>query len=191
MLKKLFHKHKQVEPQRQDLMTDSGMFGVWNYQSFSHIVDYDTWDPELCEDEDILKQISGGKFVPIDLGDGVASVDVRIDSPNTMNSREKEYLLVPSKPYKLRTSGKVCVSGIEYIGKDPSATQTLTFDVEAGEYTVYVNLIDWNQEPEAMDAEGNPTENALPDVIVFITKEKPKEVFRCDLETFRKEDALR
>ena len=42
---------------KKDLHTASGMWGLWNYDTYKHIDDYDKWEPLFCEDEDIVKQI--------------------------------------------------------------------------------------------------------------------------------------
>ena len=170
--------------------TDSGMLGIWDYESFKNIHDYDSWDVELCEDEDILRNIKKKAFIPLNLGDGVFEVEIRI-GPNNFSNREKEYLLVPSHPYSLKTSGKVCVSGLEHVSGDLDDSIS-TIELNSGEYVVQINLIDWNQEPGAVDDEGGPTDIALPDMIVFIDKYDNSNIqFREEIETFRKEDALR
>jgi hypothetical protein len=186
MFKKLFSKQTKWS---STLSTDSGMLGIWNYSSFKHINDYDSWENELCDDEDIQKPIHDSRFIPLNLGDGVFKVEVRIDSPENMSPREKEYLLVPSKPYKLKSTGLICVSGLEHISED-TKQNVLKLDLKKKDYTVYINLIDWNQEPGALNPNGGPTENALPDMLVFITENHENE-YRTDIETFRKEDAQR
>lgn len=170
--------------------TDSGMLCIWNYENFKHVHDYDSWDKELCEDSDILRNIKNYSFVPLNLGDGAFEVDVRINEA-ALSEREKEYLLVPSHPYLLKSNGKICISGLEHVSAEPG-DNIAAIDLESGEYIVQVNLIDWNQEPGAVDENGNPTDKALPDMIVIITKHANEEiVFRTEIETFRKEDALR
>ena len=188
MLKRLFSKQSSL-PIRVDLHTDSGMLGIWNMETFEHINDYDSWDKELCEDKDIIGHIESGTFVPIDLGDGVFSVDVRIGTPEDMSDREREYLLVPSKPYLLKSSGQVAVSGIEFISGEKSSKYT-SFHLDSGDYSVFLNLIDWNQEPGALDESGKPTKNSLPDLIIFISKQEEKE-YRKEIQTFDKNDSLR
>ena len=191
MFRKLFAKTTKAPDQlRADLATDSGMLCVWDAQPFAGISDYDSWERELCEDADILRHLEAGHLVPLNLGDGAFAVEVRHASPESMSAREREYLLVPSQPYYLRSSGRILVSGLEQVGGDPRSY--LAVDLEPGDYTVHVSLMDWTEEPGAKDAEGNPSPNALPDLIVFIeqTDVLPPD-YRKDLETFRKEDALR
>jgi len=80
--------------------TDSGMLCIWNYESFKYVNDYDSWDKELCEDDDILKNIKNNSFVPLNLGDGAFEVEIRINEAS-FSEREKEYLLVPSQESEL------------------------------------------------------------------------------------------
>lgn len=165
------------------------MLCIWDYDSFKHIHDYDSWDEELCEDEDISRNIKKHSFVPLNLGDGAFEIEVRLTG-NNLNDREKEYLLVPSQPYSLKTTGTICISGLEHVAGDLDENIS-TISVSPGNYAVQVNLIDWNQEPGATDENGNPTDTALPDMIVFIEPFTSAAEFRTEIETFRKEDALR
>lgn len=166
------------------------MLCIWDYDRFKHIHDYDSWDEELCEDEDILRNIENHSFVPLNLGDGVFEVEVRIGD-NNLSEREKEYLLVPSQPYLLKTSGRVCISGLEHVSGEIDDNIS-NLDISMGQYIVQINLIDWNQESGAVDENGNPTEIALPDMIVFISEKNNSAMeFRTEIETFRKEDALK
>ncbi len=64
-LKNLFS--EKTEHPRLSQFTDSWMLCLFNYDDFSHINDYDSWDKELCEDEDIMRNIDKGNFVPISL----------------------------------------------------------------------------------------------------------------------------
>ena len=191
MFRKLFSKSSSPpDSLRGDLSTDSGMLCVWDAEAFKEITDYDSWEKELCEDEDIQRQVDAGHLVPLNLGDGAFAVELRRGSPDSLTDREREYLLVPSQPYALRSSGRVVVSGIEHIGADPRSC--LELPLAPGDYTLRIQLIDWTQEPGAQDADGNPTPNALPDMLVFYEKAAATDgPYRRELETFRKEDALR
>jgi hypothetical protein len=191
MFRKLFGKtSKAPAPLRADLATDSGMLCVWDPRPFAGISDYDSWEKELCEDADLLRHLEAGHLVPLNLDDGAFAVEVRHGSPASLSVREREYLLVPSQPYYLRSSGRVLVSGLEQVGEAPRSY--LAVDLDPGDYTVQVNLIDWAEEPGAKDAGGNPSPDALPDLIVFIERtDGSRPEYRKDLETFRKEDALR
>ena len=191
MFRKLFGKtSKDSAPLRSDLATDSGMLCVWDAQTFAGITDYDSWEKELCEDEDIMRHLQAGHLVPLNLGAGAFAVELRQGSPDSMSEREREYLLVPSQPYLLNSTGRILISGLEHVGADPRSN--LDLELPTGPYTVHIQLIDWTEEPGSKDASGSPTPTALPDMIVFIQpvgQDAPD--YRNDLETFRKEDALR
>ena len=188
--KLLGKKHKDSPQLRADLSTDSGMLCVWDAESFASISDYESWDKELCEDNDILRHIQAGHLVPMSLGDGVFSVELRQGSPDSMSQREQKYLLVPSQPYLLISNGRILISSLEQVGVD--SRNFLELDLAAGRYTVHIQLIDWTEEPGSKDDNGKPTPNALPDMIVFVQPVgSDAEIYRKDIETFRKEDALR
>ena len=170
--------------------TDSGMLCIWDYDSFKHIHDYDSWDKELCEDEDIARNIDKHAFIPLNLGDGAFEVEIRTGC-NNLSEREKEYLLVPSQPYLFQTAGKICISGLEHVSGELD-NNISTMGLNSGQYIVQINLIDWNQEPGAVNEDGSPTNMALPDMIVFVSEYDNSDItFRTEIETFRKEDALR
>ena len=38
---------------KQDLFTNSGMWALWDYETYKDVDDYDKWEPLFCEDEDI------------------------------------------------------------------------------------------------------------------------------------------
>lgn len=167
------------------------MLCLWDYHSFAMIKDYDSWEKELCEDADIRRHISAGHFVPLNLlSDGAFSVALRKGSPDTMSKREKEYLLVPSQPYFLKTSGRVLASGLEQVNSDPD--EFLEILLDAGDYVVRPQLIDWAAEPGSKDSQGRPSPSALPDFLVFIEPVVQTAFnYRQEIETFRKEDSLR
>lgn len=191
MFRKFFHKTPTPHPVlRKDLATDSGMLCVWDAQPFAGITEYDSWEKELCEDVDILRHVESGHLVPLYLGDGAFAVEVRLANQNSMSDREREYLLVSSQPYFLRSSGRVFVSGLEHISSEPRSF--LEVMLPPGDYTVNAQLIDWTEEPGSKDRDGKPSPHALPDIIVFIESAKNGVTdYRKVLETFRKEDALR
>jgi homoserine dehydrogenase len=72
------------------------MLCVWSQPAFAEIHDYDSWEPELCEDEDIIRHIQAGHFVPINIGsDGVSEVELRVGSAGeraVITDRESKYL---------------------------------------------------------------------------------------------------
>lgn len=189
--KSIFKSKKTPTEWKGTFTTDSGMLALWNYDSFKHIHDYDSWDKELCEDPDIIRHIKEKEFVPFNtMADGTFAVTIRLGSREEMNKREKEYLLVPSQLYHIESSGMVCLSGLEHVAGDFSDS-ILKIELPKGRYTVQVNLIDWNQEPGAVGADGAPSGTALPDMIAYIQEANDSGGGRTEIETFRREDALR
>jgi hypothetical protein len=174
---------------RKVLATDSGMFAVWERTGFAHIVDYDSWEKELLEDANIARHIKSGALVPIDFGsDGVCEFELRVggfEQKAALTSRERDYLTVSSALYRLRSSGTVCLSGIEYIGRELESEGVGVLEIPAGEYAVTVHMIAWDGEPGAKDAQGNPGPNALPDFVVLANPTEHDEMeFSISLETF-------
>jgi len=46
---------------------------------FAQVVDYDSWEPELLEEDSVARQVAGGHLVPITIGlYGVIQILVRI-----------------------------------------------------------------------------------------------------------------
>lgn len=168
------------------MATDAGMCGLWSPASFAGVVDYDTWEPELLEDEDIVRHITAGSFVPINVGgDGAFQVLARVGSvPATadLTSRERRYLLVSSDPYLFVTPGDARISGIEHVGADAEAGVHLP--LPAGRWRVTVALLDWNAEPGQRDAEGRPAPTALPDFTLLIDPDPGTGPYRTGIRTF-------
>src|SRR5688572_3317417 len=108
---------------RRVFTTDSGMVAVWQPERFHGIVDYNTWERELLEDEDISGHIQQGAFVPLNVqADGAYDCAIRVGSaatPATLSDRESRYLLISSEPYLFRSCGILSISGLEHIGRAP------------------------------------------------------------------------
>jgi hypothetical protein len=51
-----------------DIATGAGMLALWAPTSFRGIVDYDTWESALLEDEQIADHIRAGALVPVNIG---------------------------------------------------------------------------------------------------------------------------
>lgn len=83
--------------------TDAGMVGMWSRAAFMDVVDYDTWEMALLDDEDIAGHIAAGAFVPVNIGaDGAFQVAARVGStsaPVGPTDRERRYLVASSDPY--------------------------------------------------------------------------------------------
>ena len=158
---------------RRTLITGSGSFGVWDSQPFSNVHDYDTWEAELLEDDDLERHITAGHFVPITLyTDGAFEFEVRVGSGaerSSLSAREQAYLKLSSEPYRFCSVGELNISGIEFIEATPRE-DVGRLQISAGEYTVTVHLIEWEKEPGAKDTQGHPTPDALPDFVVLVNQ---------------------
>lgn len=173
--------------------TDAGMLALWDPKRFTGIVDYDTWDAQLGEDEDIERHIRTGALAPINIrSDGAFGVVVRIggvDQPAQLTERETRHCLVTSDAYLLQSSGQVWLSGIEAVGAE-AGSETVRFDLPAGRCSVVIHLIAWEDEPGSVNEDGTPSETALSDFVAVINPAAPEQDnFRSSVETFdRPED---
>jgi hypothetical protein len=173
---------------RGTFQTDSGMFGVWDSHHFSSINDYDTWELELLEDEDIQLHIAARHFVPINIhSDGVFEFAVRVGEtgvPSSLSAREKQYLTVSSEAYLFRSTGEANISGIEFVAAAPEGNVG-TLKIPSGDYTVTVHLIAWDEEPGARDTQGNPIAEALPDFVILLNpSDGTAQSYRNEINTF-------
>ncbi|MGW6027738.1 hypothetical protein [Streptomyces sp. NPDC055099] len=168
--------------------TDAGMLVLWDPQRFEAVVDYDTWEDELLEDEDIVRHIQAGALVPLDVGgDGTFGVLVRSGTaiaPAGLTKRETAHQLVASQPYLFVSRGRALVGGIEDVSRDAS-DDVIEHPVPEGRYAVVVHLIDWQAEAGSQDEAGQPVPGALPDFVVLINPAQPgRETFRTVVQTF-------
>jgi hypothetical protein len=168
-------------------VTDAGMLALWAPEPFAGVTDEDTWDAELLEDEDLTRHIAAGHLVPLNVGsDGTYGVVVRVGSvsePAALTEREFRYLYLTSEPYLLVSSGRAVVSGIEHVSGD--AATGLAVAVPAGRWSVTVSVLDWELEPDAVDAGGRPASFALPDFAVLLNPERGSAAtYRTSLYTF-------
>ena len=172
---------------RKTLVTDSGMHGIWDFSTFSDINDYDSWEEQLVEDEDIIKHIKDGHFVPINIySDGAFEFELRVGTTEVreqLSEREQTYLVVSSAPYRLITNGRVCISGLEYVSNDLT-NQVGKIDVVSGTYSVEIYLLAWDEEPGMKNENGEATEEALPDFVVILNPANKKGLYRTKLQTF-------
>ncbi len=173
---------------KKELDTASGMWGLWDYDTYKHIDDYDKWDSLFCEDEDIAKQIENQSFVPIYIfEDGCRSFTIRIDEE--ISEREKKYILVQSEEYLLKSTGKVIVSGVDKIDKDVSSDRAIELNLPQGLYSVKIYLIAWDDEPEAFSADGEINPDVLSDFVVIIKSDADLErEYRTRINTFSEDD---
>lgn len=172
------------------LGTDSGMFAVWVPEGFAEVDDYDSWEEELLEDEDIQRHIQAGAFVPVNIGsDGAFSFTLRIGTGDVvarLTEREERHLLVSSDPYLLVSQGRVAMTAIEDVDRKPKKKARV--DLDRGEYAVVVHLVDWQAEPGATRPDGEPSESALSDFVVLVNKASSSGQYRTAVETFEAPD---
>jgi hypothetical protein len=170
--------------------TDAGMHCLWDETAFVGVTDYDTWEKELLRDEDIRRHIAAGHFVPLNIGsDGAMEIEIRIgtpDRPAELAERETKHLIVASKPYLLRSTGRIAVSGLEHV-EVPAGEVVGMIDLPAGDYAVRVHLIAWDEEP-GMSTDDGPAPGALPDYVVLIDPAGVGGAFRTETDTFRDSD---
>ena len=174
---------------RGTLATDAGMLVVWQPEAFASVVDYDSWEEELLEDDDLERHIRAGHLVPVDIGaDGGYGVVARAgaaDAPARLSGPEARYALVTSEPYLLVATGRALLSGLEHVGADPEARHTLAVEVPPGRRRVTVSIIDWERDPAPVGADGRPVPGALPDFAVLLDPEpEPAPGYRTALLTF-------
>jgi hypothetical protein len=76
------------------------MHALWNPSRFTGIIDYQTWEDALLDDDDITEHVRAGKLVPINIGgDGAFQFLVRVGTAGqaaTLTGREKHHTSVQS-----------------------------------------------------------------------------------------------
>jgi hypothetical protein len=169
--------------------TDAGLLGLWTPSAFTGVVDYDTWEAELLDDEDLGRHVAAGAFVPVNIGsDGAYQVVARVGSasaPAELTEREDRYRLESSARYLFVSGGEALVSGIEEVDAEPDADTGLRVPVPVGRWSVTVALIDWVAEPGSRDGSGEPAADALADFALLINPEPAAGgPYRTDVETF-------
>jgi hypothetical protein len=146
--------------------TGSRMLAMWDAEPFEEVVDYDSWEAQLCLDDDIQQHVRAGNLVPINIdSDGAFEVLVRYGTAPALTQREAVHLVVMSEPYLLVSSGDVWLSGIEGVGWAEDAVE---LPVGAGEHEVVLHIIDWHAEPGSTTEDGMPAPDALPDFVVLV-----------------------
>jgi len=171
------------------MATDAGMGALWAPGSFDSIVDYDTWESELLEDDDIAQHITRGALVPVNIGgDGAFQVVARTgesSAPAQLTNRERKFVAVTSEPYLLITNGDAVISGIEHVGAE--SNDGMRIPLPAGRWSVTIFLIDWEAEPGQADDAGRPAPTALPDFAILINPENhANREYRTQVQTFER-----
>lgn len=170
---------------KKNLTTDCGMFGIWDKKYFEKITSYEEWENEFIENEDIEKNIEQSTFVPIYIHtDGTFQFKVKYEG--NLDEREEKNIINKSKEYLFKTEGESYLSGIEYIESNVDKDRCLKLDLEKGIYSIQMNTIAWDNEPDAFLPNGDVSENALSDCVVIIKKiDKIDKDYKKDVETFK------
>jgi hypothetical protein len=171
-------------------VTDAGMHAIWDPSRFPGVIDYQTWEHALLDDENITRCVQAGELVPINIrSDGAFQFLVRVGARRqvpALTSRERHHLVVSSQPYLYLSCGDARLTGLEHICADPDPSAP-TLTIPAGPHAVTIHVIDWRAEPGALDDRGEPTSGALPDFVVLITPEDATgsgNRYRTRVETF-------
>jgi hypothetical protein len=169
--------------------TSAGLCGLWQPEAFSQVAGLDSWEDEMADDSALIRHIGAGEFVPINVGgNGAFQIALRGRTSATVLSdeREAQYRLVPSEPYLLKSLGELELGGLESVGSYSGAPK-IRIALAEGLYSVVFHLVDWKAEPGGADAAGKPTDNALPDFVVEISRELPPgSEYRTKVETFER-----
>ena len=153
--------------------TDAGMLCIWDKLAFDGVEDYDSWEAQLCEDEDIRRHIKAGHFVPINTNqgvDGAFAVHLRVADASgsaELTDRERTYLLAESKPYLFVSSGRLWISSLEDVSGMPGP-EIGSMEISVGRHAVKVCFLGWDEEPGMQDKKGRPKPGALPDFVVLL-----------------------
>lgn len=169
---------------KKELSTMSGMWALWDFNSYSDIDCFEKWKPLFCEDEEIEKQIVNKTFVPLYVHENnTRAFTVKINGE--LNEREQKYAFMSSDKYIFHCSGKAVLSGIDYIASE-LCDDTLAFELEEGDYSVQVYLVAWDKEPNAILENGEVSPDALTDFVVLISSETDYDYpYRTKVNTFK------
>jgi hypothetical protein len=132
--------------------TGAGMHAVWDVDEFSWIKDYNSWSDQLEDESDLRRHIAAGHLVPVNIGsDGtfclrVVGDEAAMPEPSTGQLRRT---LVTSEPYRLRSTGRIAVSGIEFVAVPDAKVHVA--DLPAGDYDVCVRLLNYDDVAEKTD----------------------------------------
>lgn len=183
--KKIVGSSKEI---KKDLLTNSGMWALWDYQTYKEVDEFDKWEALFCEDEDLEKQIENKSFVPVDIfEDGCFSFTLKVDEE--LSEREKNYVCTKSEEYIFYSNGKAVLSGIDVINTEVTTEEAIMIDLPEGYYSVSVFMIDWSEEPGAYLENGNISPNALSDFIVLLKSNADKnKIYRKRINTFSEDD---
>jgi hypothetical protein len=132
--------------------TDAGMQMLWHRKPFSHVVDYDTWDEELLENDGIPRHIEAGSMVPLSVGmDGAWEFVVRWGEQAALTDAERQHVVEKSEPYLLVSETDVRVTGIEHITGNAEDDEGFAVPLPPGRWSVTIHLIDAEALGEPLD----------------------------------------
>jgi hypothetical protein len=153
--------------------TDAGMQVLWHRKPFDHVVDYDTWDEELLENDAVVRHVEAGSMVPLSTGmDGAWEFAVRWGADAALTTVEQQHVVARSEPYLLVSETDVRVSGIEHITGNADEDEGFAVPLPPGRWSVTVHLID-------ADALGEPL-----DFVVLIAPGRDDESYRTEENPF-------
>lgn len=186
--KTIANNNTKLNVYKKNLTTGSGMWGLWDYETYKEIDNYEKWEPLFCEDEDIQKQIDKKAFVPIYIfEDGCRSFTLKIDCE--LSNREQKYVCVKSEKYLFYSKGRSVLSGIDCIDTSVSEDEAIIFEIPKGFYEVSIFLLSWDEEPEAYLKDGSVNPNALSDfVVVLKSNANENKTYRRRINTFSEDD---
>lgn len=179
---------KKTSVYKKDLTTGSGMWGLWDYETYKEINSYEKWETLFCEDEDIQKQIEKKAFVPIYIfEDGCRSFTLKVD--DELSEREQTYACEKSEKYLFYSNGKSILSGIDCIHTNITEDEAIIFDIPKGYYEVSIYLIAWEEEPKAYLKDGSINPKALSDFVVMLkSNADERQSYRQRINTFSIDD---
>ena len=161
---------------------------MWDPASFPGIVDYDSWDAAVGEDDQIAQHIEAGAFVQLNIeSDGAFRALVRLGESGNLTELEGRYVFMTSEPYLFVASGEAWISGIERVG-EPSEHDGFSVAVPPGRWSVTIHILDWEKEPGSHGQDGGPIDAALPDFVVVLVRDDGGP-YRTELLTFDRENA--
>lgn len=131
--------------------TDTGMHGLWDFQSFKQICSNPEWESNFVESGSIRKLIKRGAFVPIYVfSDGSPVIELRIGAQQKhakLSSTEQGLVAHQSEPYLFISNGSVSVSGIEFIRGNVTEDVKSAY-LKTGRWTVIVYLMHHEHSPQ-------------------------------------------
>ncbi len=132
---------------RETLKTGLGMFALWNRNDFAAIVDYETWKPQLGDDEAIERQVAKGTLIPIKVHSFAPHIfEIRVGSPDmsaVLTPAESRSVTDLSGPFPFRSLGGLNLSAIEAIGSEVG-NDVARVRMVPGDYSVTVYRMEEN-----------------------------------------------